>query len=192
VERHAAATKRLKGKVFRAYGTISRRGLPVAVAATAAATATWVTTPHAGASFCDPPLNGTFNAVSDGVWAKTNDVFHDETPLASTWTISTSCTANFPDCAGTVTSSQGWSAPMKCEAAGMWYVRRHLDHWEHCHDGGDAPGDQLYYFSPQLSGAPSYTSIATFTGMDRTVGPSGGCGINMPLVIEIPFKLTKT
>jgi hypothetical protein len=165
--------------------------LPAMAMAAAAVAATLVAVPLAGAAFCDPPVTGTFTAVSDGVWAKTNDVFHDETPVNSTWTVDTSCTADFPNCAGRVTSSEGWSASVTCEAGGMWYVRRHLDHWEHCGDGTDIPGEQLFYFSPQLSGAPSFTAVTTFYGQDRTVGPSGGCGINKPLVIEIPFKLTR-
>ena len=189
--RHNPAAQCMKAKLFRVCGDISGRALPATIIAAAVTTATWATTPHAGAAFCDPPLNGTFNAISDGVLAKTNDVFHDERPVTSTWTVSTSCTEEFPDCAGRMASSQGWSAPMNCEAGGMWYVRRHLDRWEHCHDGSDAPGEQLYYFSPQLTGAPSFSAVSTFSGMDRTVGPSGGCGINKPLVIEIPFKLTR-
>lgn len=167
------------------------RALSATIAAAAAIGAAVVMAPHAAAAFCDPPLNGTFAAHSDGVWAKTNDVFHDETPADSTWTATTSCTADFPNCAGQVASSAGWSAPATCQAGGMWYVRRHLERWEHCGDGTDVPGDQLFYFSPQLTGAPSFSAVTTFTGIDRTVGPSGGCGINKPLVIEIPFQLTK-
>ena len=150
-----------------------------------------VTSPHAEAAFCDPPLNGTFAALSDGVWAKTNDVFHDETPVHSTWTVSSSCTADFPNCTGQVISSQGWSAPMSCESGQMWYVRRHLEHWEQCGDGTEVAGDQLIYFSPQLSGAPSYSGVTSFYGVDRTVGPSGGCGINKRLDIEMPFQLSR-
>jgi hypothetical protein len=31
-----------------------------------------------------------------------------------------------------------------------------------------------------------------FDGYDRTIGPSGGCGKNLWLTIEMPFTLTKT
>jgi hypothetical protein len=100
-------------------------------------------------------------------------------------------TAAFPDCAGQVSSSQGWSAPMRCEAAGLWYVRRRLEHWEPCNDGTAAPAEQVYSFAPDLSGAPTFSAVATFSGRDKTVGLSGGCGLNKPLVIEIPFRLTQ-
>ena len=36
-------------------------------------------------------LNGTYTAFSDGVWAKTNDSFHDERSVTQTWTITTTC-----------------------------------------------------------------------------------------------------
>jgi len=150
------------------------------------------TAARAGAAHCDPLLNGTFTAVSNGVWAQTNDIYHDETTVNSSWTVTTSCTAQFPDCAGRVVSSQGWSAPVNCEADGMWYVRRHLEHWEPCKDGTAAPAEQLLLFAPVLSGAPSFDAVKTFSGWDRTVGVSGGCGINQPLVIVMPFQLTKT
>ena len=169
----------------------SSPALPAWVVMAAAVAATLVTAPRAEAAFCDPPLNSTFTAESDGVWAKTNDVFHDETPVTDTWTVNSTCTADFPNCAGQVISSQGWNAPMICESGGMWYVRRHLDNWEQCSDGTDVPGEQLFYFSPQLSGSPSFSAVTIFTGVDRTVGPSGGCGINKPLVVEMPFKLTR-
>ncbi|HET6734424.1 hypothetical protein [Mycobacterium sp.] len=149
------------------------------------------TAPPAGAAYCDPTPNGTFAAVSDGVWAQTNQVYRDEATVTSTWTVTSSCTEAFPNCAGQVISSQGWTAPMNCEAAGLWHVRRHLEGWEPCKDGTAAPAEQLLYFSPDLSGAPSFAAVTTFSGWDRTVGVSGGCGINKPLVIEMPFRLTK-
>ncbi len=36
-------------------------------------------------------LNGTYTAFSDGVWAKTNDSFHDERSVTQTWTITSTC-----------------------------------------------------------------------------------------------------
>lgn len=162
-----------------------------AVILTAAAMVAAVgTAPTATAGFCDPLLNGTFAAVSDGGEAQTNDVYHDEATVTSTWTITTSCNAQF-DCSGHLVSSQGWNAPINCEAAGLWYVRRHLQSWEPCTDGTATPAEQLLYFSPDLSGSPSFDAVKTFTGWDRTVGASGGCGFNQPLVIEMPLKLTR-
>jgi hypothetical protein len=169
-------------------GTRAATALPAAVVLAAAAIAA---APEATAGFCDPLLNGQFSAVSDGTWAQTNDIYHDETSTTSTWTITTSCNASH-DCGGQVVSSQGWSAPINCESLGLWNVRRRLDGWEPCRDGTAAPANQLLYFSPDLSGSPSFDAVKTFSGWDRTAGISGGCGINQPLIIEMPFTLTRT
>lgn len=165
--------------------------LPTVVLVASAAVAALTSAPNAAAAFCDPTLNGAYRAVSDGTWAKTNEIFHDEATVTSTWTVSTTCSAETYDCAGHVRSSQGWNAPIRCDSAGQWSVRRHLDRWEPCHDGTAATAEQLMYFSPDLSGSPSFDEVTTFSGWDRTVGTSGGCGINRPLVIEMPFQLTR-
>jgi hypothetical protein len=137
----------------------------------------------ADATVCDPPLSGTFTAVSDGQWAKTNDSYHDEATVTSTWTVTSTC-ANFLDCAGTVTSSQGWSADVQC-GAGLWKVRRELDNWEPCADGTAVPGHQMYAFSSDI------TNPANYVGWDKTVGPSGACGKSYWLNVNMPFKLIK-
>lgn len=165
--------------------------LPMLVLIAAASVAALTTAPSAAAAFCDPTLNGAYRAVSDGTWAKTNEIFHDEATETSTWSISTTCSAETYDCAGEVSSSQGWDAPIQCDSAGLWSVRRHLGRWEPCHDGTAAPAEQLMYFSPDLSGSPSFGEVTSFSGWDRTVGISGGCGINRSLVIEMPFQLTR-
>lgn len=166
--------------------------MPVAIVmAGVMAAAAVVAAPNAVAALCDPLLNGTFSAVSDGVWAKSNDIFRDERTVTSTWTVSSSCTADTHDCGGQVISSQGWTAPLKCENAWQWSVRRHLEDWVPCPDGTTAPAEQLLYFSPDLSGVRSTDAVKTFSGWDRTVGISGGCGINQPVVIEMPFQLTR-
>ncbi|WP_166904136.1 hypothetical protein [Mycobacterium sp. DL440] len=165
--------------------------LPTVVLFAAAAIAALMTAPNAAAAFCDPALNGAYHAVSDGTWAKSNEIFHDEATVTSTWTISTTCSAETYDCAGQVISSEGWNAPIQCDSAGLWSVRRHLDRWEPCQDGTAAEAEQLLYFSPDLSGSPSFEEVRSFSGWDRTVGTSGGCGINRPLVVEMPFQLTR-
>ncbi|BBZ68752.1 hypothetical protein MINS_41810 [Mycolicibacterium insubricum] len=152
-----------------------------AVAAVAAA-------PEAVAALCAPLPNGRFTAVSDGVWAKTNEVFRDEQTVTSTWTLSSWCDESH-NCAGSVVSSDGWSAELTCAAAGQWSVRRQHPTWVPCPDGSTAAANQLYYFAPDLVGAPSYDAIRSYTGWDRTVGESGGCGVNLPVVIELPFTL---
>jgi hypothetical protein len=134
---------------------------------------------HAGD--CGVPFNGKFTAFSDGQWAKTKERFHDETNVTSTWTVSTSC-ADYLDCAGEVSSDQGWSARARC-ASGMWVVARDVANWEPCPDGSAFTGAQKFKF---ISTDPS-----KFTGWDKTVGPSGACGVNRELTIELPFTLTK-
>lgn len=126
-------------------------------------------------------INGTYTAVSDGQWSRTNEKFQSEATVTSTWTITSTCPNPYA-CTGAVTSDQGWSAPTH-STAGMWYVSRDLPNWEPCREGGAAPGHQVYRF---------YTLDATtLVGADKTIGASGGCGQNLPLVIEMPFKLTK-
>jgi hypothetical protein len=49
--------------------------------------------PAAGAddSFADYALNGRFLVTSNGDWAKTNDVYHDEQTVRQVWSITSSC-----------------------------------------------------------------------------------------------------
>lgn len=139
--------------------------------------------PSAGATVCDPPINGTYTAFSDGQWAQTNDIYHDEAAVTATWNITTTC-ADYLDCTGRVTSSQGWSADASCRD-GLWKVRRQLDNWEPCWDGTAVPGQQTYNFATDV------TDPDNLVGWDKTVGPSGACGKNQWLTINMPFKLTK-
>jgi hypothetical protein len=57
-----------------------------------------------------------------------------------------------------------------------------VENWERCEDGTTAPGHQTFKFSADEK----------LSGWDYTVGPSGACGANKWLVIEMPFKLVKT
>lgn len=138
--------------------------------------------PVAQATIDDIAINGTLRAVSDGQWAKTNEIFHDESTVSSLWTVTSACTGVF-DCTGTVHSDQGWTAPIRYQSL-MWYVSRTLPDWEHCADGTSVPGKQIVKFYRD----PNDPTI--FKGWDTVVGPSGACGINTPLVVEMPFKLT--
>ena len=47
------------------------------------------------------PINGTYRATSVGEWAKTNDAFHNQATVTSTWTITSSC-SNAQECTGQV------------------------------------------------------------------------------------------
>jgi hypothetical protein len=134
-----------------------------------------------GRATVDPALNGEYTATSDGQWAKTNEIFHDEVTVVSTWTITSSCT-NAYSCTGTVTSDHGWTAEAKYTSQ-MWFVTRILDGWETCADGASAPGNQIIKFYE------SRYHRGQYEGWDTTVGPSGACGINRPLFIELPFTL---
>jgi hypothetical protein len=166
-EAHAMAIHAAAGATVLAAATV----LGIAVAA------------PAEAAICDPPVSGTYTAVSDGQWAQTNDSYHDEATVTATWTVTSMC-ADHLDCTGRVVSSTGWSADIQC-GSGLWKVRRQIDGWEQCQDGTSVPGQQTYYFFNDV------INPANFAGWDKTVGPSGGCGRSNWLTINMPFKLIK-
>jgi hypothetical protein len=147
--------------------------------------------PPAHADINNPAINGTFLATSNGEWAKTNDSYHDEATIRSTWTIATSC-ENPVACSGTVTSDQGWTAKI-VRVPGLWKVIRELPNWETCGDGTAATGRQVFTFYPMGSDPvePIDFNSTTFGGEDETTGPSGACGQNNLLQITVPFKLVK-
>lgn len=135
-------------------------------------------------------LNGTYTATSNGEWATTNQVRHDEASIRSVWTISTQC--SYPtECTGTVTTDMGWSAPIY-RKSGIWYVKRLIPDWEPCQDGTKGPGLQIFRFWPaRAEDAFMEQGSPLLLGSDQTTGQSGNCGINRSLVIEMPFKMTK-
>ncbi len=149
----------------------------------------------AGPAHADDPstwgINGVYDVVSQGDWAKTNNSFHPEAVIRSTWTISTQCTSPM-DCAGTVTSSHGWTAPIYT-TTGVWYIKRTIVGWEPCPDGTAADGLQTFrlYVTDPLDGSVSLTDTSLITGEDHTVGPSGACGKNSNHDIRMPFKAVK-
>ena len=135
-------------------------------------------------------INGTYTVTANGEWAKTNEVYRDEAVVRSTWTITSTCTS-LQDCAGEVTSDQGWSAPV-VGTNGEWRVERIIKNWEPCADGTAADGRQLFRFYPvDEQGQFAVFGSPVLAGEDKTVGPSGACGINMPLVISMPLRLTR-
>jgi hypothetical protein len=150
----------------------------------------------AGSAHADDPsewgINGTYTVSSNGQWAKRNDVYHNEAVVRSTWTISTKCTTPV-DCAGTVTSDQGWSAPVYTTSGLSWYVKRKLPRWEPCPDGTAADGLQTFRFYPvdTATGNVSEHDTTTLAGEDSTIGPSGACGVSKWLTIKMPFKAVK-
>jgi len=159
--------------------------LPRVTALTALAAAATFGLATAGVSHaasCDRPINGTYTATSDGQWAKTREVYHDEVSVVTTWTVTSDCD-DVMHCEGKVISQQGWTEDLRCRA-GQWYASRRVDDWQPCPDGSTTPGDQSFRFWHTAD------DPETFVGYDRTIGPSGGCGVNLWLTVEMPFRLT--
>lgn len=146
--------------------------------------------PPARASIDDLAINGRYTATSLGNWAKTNESFHDEATVKSTWTLSSSC-STAQDCTGQVTSDQGWSAPLYTHDGQMFVVKHDVPNWETCADGTSVTGHQMFTFVPVDADGNTVTVSSTLAGWDKTVGPSGACRINKWLVIEMPFRLDK-
>lgn len=135
-------------------------------------------------------INGTYVVTSNGQWAKTNDVYRDEAVVRTTWTITSACTT-LSDCSGQVTSDQGWTAPVFTKG-GEWHIERIVKNWEPCPDGTAADGHQLFRFYPvDDQGQLAIYGSTVLAGEDKTVAPSGACGINMPLVISMPLNLAR-
>ncbi|RDH78582.1 hypothetical protein DVS77_10860 [Mycolicibacterium moriokaense] len=136
-------------------------------------------------------LNGTFRVSSNGEWAKSNDVFIDQKTKVQTWTISSQCTTPI-DCYGQVTSDLGWTVPIRYDT-GFWYVDVDIPHWSPCPDGTVAPGHETF----RLWGVDPFTTerittnVQQLAGRDITKTPSGACGKNNPLVIELPVFMER-
>lgn len=162
----------------------------VLTAVAAAALAGVATSAVAAADNPDWGINGTYTATSNGEWARKNEVFYDQDSLRSTWTVNTQC--SYPgECTGTVHSEWGWSAPIY-QKSGVWYVKHTIDEWIPCPDGSTAPGFQTFRFKAMTpEGANADITSTTLVGEDITTGPSGACGVNKAVYINMPFKLTK-
>jgi hypothetical protein len=159
--------------------TLARLAFGAAVAASVV-----VGTPPAHADPGDGiALNGTYTAFSDGVWAKTNDSYHDERSVTQTWTITSTC-STYQDCAGRVTSDQGWTGDL-LYTSGSWRLRRTVDNWEPCIDGTATQGEQVFTFWK------GYPDAFPMQGYDTTKGPSGSCGYNKQLGVRLPFTLSR-
>jgi hypothetical protein len=138
----------------------------------------------------DVEINGTYRATSIGDYAKTNDQYNGEATVIQTWTISSSC-VTFQECHGTLTSDQGWNAPLYMNDGIMWYAKRDVPNWERCPDGTAFTGQQTFYFYPVNSYGEFQLGSPTFAGKDKTVGPTGACGQNQWLDIAMPLRLDK-
>ena len=139
----------------------------------------------------DPAVNGTYTATVIGDWARTNNVYHQETVVRSTWKITSSCTTA-QDCKGEVVSDQGWSAPLHMHDGLNWYMKRDIPNWETCPDGTSFTGKDYVYFYPANPDTGENTlGSPVLAGRDKTTGPVGVCGTNAPLTIDQPFRLDK-
>lgn len=139
----------------------------------------------------NPSINGTYTATVIGDWARSRQVYHQEAVVRSTWKISSSCSTPY-ECTGQVVSDQGWSAPLTMYDGLNWYVKRDIPNWETCPDGSTHTATDYIMFYP----ANPETGENTFgspvlAGSERTVGPAGACGSNLPLDISQPFRLDK-
>jgi len=162
----------------------------ISVAALTAATVAGVVYPATASANDKWALNGTFVATSNGEWATTNDVFHNERSVRSIWTITSTC--SYPtECIGTVSSDAGWTAPI-FQAGGDWRVKRVIQDWMPCQDGTTAPGLQVIRFHGSSPGGDQTDpSSNMLVGQDSTTGQSGACGHSLALFINMPFKLVK-
>ncbi len=135
-------------------------------------------------------LNGTYTATSNGEWAKSNDILHKQASVRAVWTIDSQC--SYPtECTGTVTSNQGWTAPIY-QTGGEWYVKHVVPRWIPCADGSTADGLQVFRFKAMTAdGSTTDPSSNTLVGEDATTGPSGACGRSLAIFITMPFKLVR-
>jgi hypothetical protein len=146
--------------------------------------------PSAGAEYEEYAMNGTYSVVSNGEWARMNDRYQDEPSVRSEWTVSTTCTSAIT-CAGTVTSTLGWTESIYTGTGNTWYVKHFVPDWIPCPGGGTGPGLQVYNFYPSTDEGMSQRISDLWVGEDRTTGESGACGRNRSLVLSLPVKITK-
>lgn len=165
---------------------------PVAGAITVAVIVSVLGAPPARAITDEMPINGTFIARSMGDWARTRDSFHNEPTITSRWAVSSTCTGP-TECTGQVVSDAGWTLPLRLFGA-SWEVQRDIPNWEPCGDGTAYTGHQtIRFWGVDQNGSlmARQSEAVQFAGEDRTIGPSGACGVNQWLVITIPFTMRK-
>lgn len=135
-------------------------------------------------------ISGSWQVFSDGDWARTNQVKFKQQSVMETWTVSTSCVSPI-ECSGTVTSSLGWTGTARLD--NFWYVEHDVPNWIPCPNGTFATGHQkflLWGVNPETEQSVM-RNIQTFAGRNITSSDSGACGVNNPLVIELPVKAQK-
>jgi hypothetical protein len=173
------------------------RGVDVGAGAAAIALAVSLgVAPPAYAQDFGVALNGTFRVMSDGEWATKGmtpggaPVFIDQQTVVETWNVSTSCVSPI-ECTGEVTSDRGYTATIRLND--YWYVDHDIPNWIPCPDGTFAPGHQKFIlmgFDPEKNQRLLHERDFLM-GRNQTKGPSGACGSNQPLVIEMPVRLQR-
>ena len=146
--------------------------------------------PAAHASNYGSELNGTYRVSSNGQWARTNDVLMDEKTVIQTWTISSSCVSPI-ECTGEVHSDQGWTGTLRLDD--FYYVDHDIPNWAPCPDGSFASGHQMFLLWGVVPQSEERVTkdINFMAGRDITKTASGACGVNKPLVIELPAYIEK-
>ena len=137
-------------------------------------------------------INGTYRVTSIGNWAKYNEQYNGEPTTVQTWTLSSTCTT-YQECDGTVKSDEGWSSRLYMRDGTLWYARHEVPNWERCQDGTAFTGKQTFSFYPADPGGSGDFILGSpvMAGKNKTVGPSGACGQNQWLTIELPMRLDK-
>ncbi|MGA8331031.1 MAG: hypothetical protein WB777_17295 [Mycobacterium sp.] len=137
-------------------------------------------------------LNGTYRVTSIGNWAKYNEQYNGEPTTVQTWTLSSTCTT-YLECDGTMKSDEGWSSRLYMRDGTSWYVKRDVPNWERCQDGTAFTGKQTFSFYPADPDGSGFLQLGSpvMAGRNKTVGPSGACGQNQWLTIDMPMRLDK-
>ena len=158
-------------------------------ATTLTATGLFSTAATAAASDFGFEINGTYAFLSNGEWAKSNEVFNPQPVVRATWQVSSTCTST-ARCEGQVTSDQGWSAPMRF-TVDRWLVTQDLPNWAPCGDGTAATGHQMFLFYGMDDNGQNTRNTDLLGGRNLIKTDSGSCGRNRGLVMEIPMRLTR-
>ena len=162
----------------------------VAIAAFAMAGSLGTATPAHASNF-GVELNGTYRVLSNGEWARGNeDVLYDQQTVIETWTVSTDCVSPI-ECSGVVTSDRGWTGTVRLDD--FWFVDHDVPNWLPCPDGTFAPGHQMFILKAIDPATNEYSpkNVSLLMGRNQTKGPSGACGRNKPVVIEMPVRMEK-
>lgn len=171
------------------------------VATTIASLGSLVTAASAQAADYGIALNGTYREVSNGEWAQSSEgpygaggarVYRDQPTKVEIWTASSDCVSPI-ECHGEVRSDAGWTGQLKFNGQ-FWFVDRDIENWAPCPDGTAAPGHQtfgLFGYDPLTTETrPEFRDL--IVGQETTQAPSGACGLNKPLVIQMPVRLERT